>query len=222
MSPKQIGPNERPPWVKEGPIQSISQALYRRHAVTAALHHWLMTAPMAAKLGDGICLDGAMAVNRQFSQMLLREITVMDACSHPHLVRLYEVVEIPTRIHLVLQLAPGGELFTKLTEQGKPCLPTTAPACPSLPGKYPEARARAIFVQVASAISYLHDNGMIHRDLKAENVFFTGRDEVVVGDFGFATRVESMEQVLPTTPTLLPSTSPPSVAPLPMLLLSCL
>ena len=67
--------------------------------------------------------------------MLLREITVMDACSHPHLVRLYEVhsyhicykcnrhqniqvVEIPTRIHLVLQLAPGGELFTKLTEQG--------------------------------------------------------------------------------------------------------
>ena len=74
-------------------------------------------------------------------QMLLREITVMDACSHPHLVRLYEVhsyhlfdlhhhshrnnhrcdlqvVEIPTRIHLVLQLAPGGELFTKLTEQG--------------------------------------------------------------------------------------------------------
>ena len=60
-----------------------------------------------------------------FPQMLLREITVMDACSHPHLVRLYEVVEIPTRIHLVLQLAPGGELFTKLTEQGKPCLPTT-------------------------------------------------------------------------------------------------
>lgn len=132
--------------------------------------------------------------------MLLREITVMDACSHPHLVRLYEVVEIPTRIHLVLQLAPGGELFTKLTEQGKPCTSTpasssTAPASPSLPGKYPEARARAIFVQVASAISYLHDNGMIHRDLKAENVFFTGRDEVVVGDFGFATRVESMDQV---------------------------
>ena len=40
---------------------------------------------------------------------------------HPHHIKYFDklqVVEIPTRIHLVLQLAPGGELFTKLTEQG--------------------------------------------------------------------------------------------------------
>ena len=82
----------------------------------------------------------------------------------------------------------------------------------------------ALAVQVCGAVRYMHELGLIHRDIKAENVFYTGGpgDAVLLGDFGFATRVESMEQVLPTTPTLLPSTSPPSVAPLPMLLLSCL
>jgi serine/threonine-protein kinase NIM1 len=61
---------------------------------------------------------------------------------------------------------------------------------------------------VASGLSYLHQLGMIHRDLKAENVFFTGVDRVVVGDFGFATRVDSTEQHLNTF-----CGSPPYAAP---------
>ena len=78
----------------------------------------------------------------------------------------------------------------------------------------------------------MHDMGLIHRDLKvpllllsllplllplllllplplqAENVFFTGRDQVVVGDFGFATRLDSQEQQLNTF-----CGSPPYAAP---------
>ena len=52
------------------------------------------------------------------TKMLLREIQVMDACYHPHLVRLYEVLETNYKIHLIMQLAPGRELFTQLTEKG--------------------------------------------------------------------------------------------------------
>ena len=52
------------------------------------------------------------------TKMVLREITVMDACNHPHLVRLYEVVETNSRIHLIMQLAPGRELFTIMSDHG--------------------------------------------------------------------------------------------------------
>ena len=68
---------------------------------------------VAIKIIDKTKLDGKM------TKMVLREITVMDACSHPHLVRLYEVVENSSKIHLIMQLAPGRELFTKLSDQGE-------------------------------------------------------------------------------------------------------
>ena len=68
---------------------------------------------VAIKIIEKNKLDGKM------TKMVLREITVMDACTHPHLVRLYEVVETNNKIHLMMQLAPGRELFTKLSDQGK-------------------------------------------------------------------------------------------------------
>jgi serine/threonine protein kinase len=68
---------------------------------------------VAIKIIEKNKLDGKM------TKMVLREITVMDACTHPHLVRLYEVVETNNKIHLMMQLAPGRELFTKLFDQGK-------------------------------------------------------------------------------------------------------
>ena len=61
---------------------------------------------------------------------------------------------------------------------------------------------------MCGAVSYLHCRGMVHRDIKAENVFFTIKDRVLLGDFGFATRVDSMEQHLTTF-----CGSPPYAAP---------
>ena len=77
-----------------------------------------------------------------------------------------------------------------------------------LSGKFAEPRARDIFRQVGSAVSYLHRRGMIHRDIKAENVFFTNKNHVLLGDFGFAKRLETMEQHLTTF-----CGSPPYAAP---------
>ena len=56
----------------------------------------------------------------------------------------------------MMEYAPGGELFVRLAEVGR----------------YSEQEARPIFAQIASAVEYMHERNFIHRDLKAENVFF--------------------------------------------------
>ncbi|CAB4062248.1 NIM1 [Lepeophtheirus salmonis] len=126
------------------------------------------------------------------SKMVSKEIAIMDTLSHPHLIRLYEVCETMTNLYLMMEYAPGGELFTRLNSQGP----------------YEEREAKSIFVQVTSAVEYMHDNKFVHRDLKAENVFFSTPDIVKVGDFGFATQVAAQDQQLNTF-----CGSPPYAAP---------
>uniref|UniRef100_A0A1B6D2N7 non-specific serine/threonine protein kinase n=1 Tax=Clastoptera arizonana TaxID=38151 RepID=A0A1B6D2N7_9HEMI len=108
-------------------------------------------------------------------RMLVREIASMESVHHPNLIRLYEVVETYSKLHLVVEYASGGELFNKLTTEGK----------------MPEPEAKAVFVQILSAVKHLHERNIIHRDIKAENVFCGPRGIVKLGDFGFSTQLAS-------------------------------
>ncbi|KAK2840552.1 hypothetical protein Q7C36_012131 [Tachysurus vachellii] len=75
--------------------------------------HALTKDKVAIKILDKTKLD------QKTQKLLSREISSMEKLHHPNIIRLYEVVETLTRLHLVMEYAGGGELYTKITMEGK-------------------------------------------------------------------------------------------------------
>lgn len=108
-------------------------------------------------------------IPKALSATLTREIHHHRQLHHPHVTQLYEVIATENSIWLVTELCSGGELFDYLTEKGR----------------ISEQEARHIFGQICLAVNYLHEKGIVHRDLKLENVLLDERCRIKLGDFGF-------------------------------------
>jgi calcium/calmodulin-dependent protein kinase I len=108
-------------------------------------------------------------------QQLRKEVDILRRINHPHIVAFQDFVETKRLLFIVTEYLPGGELFDYILKHGP--LPEDL-ACTSLFG-------------IFSAVAYLHDRGVIHRDIKAENVIFfhkvNGEVSLKLIDFGFST-----------------------------------
>ena len=115
-------------------------------------------------------------------QQLRREIEVLKVCQHPNIVSMTDLFETNEQTHIVLEHLKGGDLFDYLKYRHF---------------KIDEARARDIALQIGKALKYLHSFGIVHRDLKLENIMMTDNTSSAVPkliDFGLAKMIGPNEK----------------------------
>mmetsp|Transcript_43746 Transcript_43746/g.70130 ORF Transcript_43746/g.70130 Transcript_43746/m.70130 type:complete len:824 (-) Transcript_43746:425-2896(-) len=113
------------------------------------------------------------------------EVTALQLIpKHKHIVNLIEVLESKLTLYLVLELVSGGELFDKI----------------KLEGKLNEDVARHYYRQLISALEFMHERKICHRDLKLENLLVDQDGVLKVTDFGLSgLHTGSGDQVFKTT-----------------------
>lgn len=101
---------------------------------------------------------------------IYREIHILRELNHPNIVRLHEFVETERHMGIILEYASGGELFDYILNH-----------------RYlKDPAARRLFAQLVSGVGYLHKKGIVHRDLKLENLLLDRNKHIIITDFGFA------------------------------------
>ncbi|ELT98137.1 hypothetical protein CAPTEDRAFT_128601 [Capitella teleta] len=104
---------------------------------------------------------------------LHREAGIMAKLRHPNIIRLYETLKATTLYCLVTEYCSGGELKSHIKSQENQRLT--------------EKEARPFVRQLVSAIEYLHERGVVHRDLKMENILLDAKKKnVKLIDFGLS------------------------------------
>ncbi|CAH0029606.1 unnamed protein product [Clonostachys rhizophaga] len=108
-----------------------------------------------------------------------REVTILRDLQHPNIVQLIDMVETDRYIGIILEYASGGELFDFILNH-----------------RYlKDQSARRLFAQLVSGVGYLHKKGIVHRDLKLENLLLDRNRNIIITDFGFANTFDPVEEL---------------------------
>jgi serine/threonine protein kinase len=115
-------------------------------------------------------LPFSLAFDQEFVERFTREARTAAGLEHPNIIPIYRVGKNGRVIYFVMKLIRGGSLSRVLTERHK----LTPP------------EIRKLLADVGSALGYAHKRGIVHRDIKPDNIMFDEFGQSVVTDFGIA------------------------------------
>jgi len=103
-------------------------------------------------------------------ERVAREIHILKLIRHPNIIQLYEIIETPKQLYLVMEYCNGGELFEYIVANNR----------------IKEKEACRFFQQIISGVEYIHKLGVVHRDLKPENLLLDYNMNIKIVDFGLS------------------------------------
>jgi len=115
-------------------------------------------------------LDKSQLLRANVEHQLRREIEIQSNLRHKNILRMYGYFYDAKRIYLILEFAPGGEVYRRLTQLGT----------------FDEYHSALYISELSKALAYCHSKHIIHRDIKPENLLLGANGDIKIADFGWS------------------------------------
>jgi len=114
--------------------------------------------------------------SQEHLQDVLSEIDLLKSLKHEHIVKYLDSFKSRTHLYIILEFMEKGDLSSVLK--------------PNKFGVFPEPLAAVYIAQILKGLQYLHEQGVVHRDIKGANILTTSEGLVKLADFGVATNLQ--------------------------------
>jgi CRP-like cAMP-binding protein len=143
-------------------------------------HHRTLGRQVAIKL-----LKHHIAIEPDFRDRFVQEAKIIAKLQHRNIVNIYDVEERFSMLFIIMEYLNGTPVDLVLKRKGR----------------MPAAQVVEIFIQVCSGLAYAHQRGIVHQDIKPDNLFMLASGQIKILDFGlacpFGTENIEMEGTLP-------------------------
>jgi len=125
-------------------------------------------------------LDRSKIADQRDLDRINREIAILKKLRHKNIIQLYETIRSNRNIYLIMEYIDGKDLFEYISQKKR----------------LDETTASSFYLQLISAIEYIHKKGVVHRDIKPENILLDKYHEnITLVDFGLSNLYKHGNQI---------------------------